>query len=406
MFFVLIFDLVKVHIALLGALGILLLIGVLTPLEVVSGFANQSVLTVAALFIVIGAIQETNFIKYLAKAILKEGKGNSWLTIKLMTIIAGLSAFLNNIPLVLLFTPIVKKWGIINHFSPSKLLIPLSYAAILGGMCTLIGTSTNLIVHALLKQNGYDGFGMFELAVVGVPSVVGGILYMGLYGHKHLPELTIRQSKGIDLKNIDQDHKRSKAWDGIAYVLFIIMIIVVSFQLISMLTGAMIVSIIFLFARIISLKEAIRSIPWQLLIVIGSALGLAEGLEKSGAAFFITEKMIAPISHFGPYALLIAIYFVTSIATEMITNNAAAVFVFPIALFMTEQMSLNLEPFAVAIAIAASASFATPIGYQTNLIVYEAGYYKFKHFIITGIPMKIIVMSISILLIPVFWPLT
>lgn len=406
MFFFLVFEWVKPHYAFLGAALILFFTGCVSFVDFANGFMNQSVVTIACLFIVITGIQRSTSISMLSDVVFKKSKSNSRLTLRFMFIVSSFSAFLNNTPIVLLFSPLIKKWGYLNNHPPSKLLIPLSYGAILGGMCTLIGTSTNLIVHAMLEQNDYSGFSMFELGLVGVPSAIAGILYMSFIGYKHLPELPLNESERLEYSSLHNEKRSLSFRDMLAYGLFIVMIILVSLQVISTLFGAIGTSILFIVTRIISIKKAFTSIPWSLLIVIGAAIGLGTALETSGAAQFITEKFITPVSLFGPIPLLIAIFLITSIITELITNNAAAVFIFPIALFIAEQMSYNFESFAVAIAIAASTSFATPIGYQTNLIVYEYGNYHFKHFFITGLPLKIIVMIISILLIPIFWPLT
>ncbi|MCA0987862.1 SLC13 family permease [Guptibacillus algicola] len=402
MFIVLMREWVRAHVAFISAVIILLLIGVISPLEALSGFLNQSVITVGALFVIISAIQKTSVIPFLTSKFTKTTNNGSSNNLKLMAIVSGMSGFLNNIPLVLLFSPIIRKWAIANKFHPSKYLIPVSYAAILGGMCTLIGTSTNLLVHSMLVQNGYEGFTMFELALVGIPSTTLVILYMSLYGYKVLPE--------IPYEEIAYPHNPTKKLtvskrELIIYFSFFIMLLCVSMQWVSMANGALVTCLAFLLLKVVTIKEAFRSIPWSLLAIIGSALGIAVALEKSGAAHAITNTFILPLSAFGPFPLLVAIYIVASVITEVITNNAAAALVFPIALYTTVQLGFNVEPYAVAIAIAASASFLTPFGYQTNLIVYEAGKYRFIDFVRAGLPVKIIVMCTTLYLIPIFWPL-
>ncbi len=402
MFIVLMREWVRAHVAFISAVIILLLIGVISPLEALSGFLNQSVITVGALFVVITAIQRTSIITYITSKISRSTNKGSNNNMKLMAIVSAMSGFLNNIPLVLLLGPIVRKWAIANKFYPSKYLIPVSYAAILGGMCTLIGTSTNLLVHSMLVQNGYSGFTMFELALVGVPSTIAVIIYMSVYGYKVLPEIPYEE---IDSPPRPIEKLTVSKRESFIYFSFFIMLLCVSLQWISMANGALITCLIFLLLRVVSVKEAFRSIPWSLLAIIGSALGIAVALEQSGAAHMMTNTFILPLSEFGPFPLLIAIYIVASVITELITNNAAAALVFPIALYMTEQLGFNVEPYAIAIAIAASASFLTPFGYQTNLIVYEAGQYRFFDFVRAGLPVKLIVMCTTLYLIPIFWPL-
>jgi di/tricarboxylate transporter len=155
--------------------------------------------------------------------------------------------------------------------------------------------------------------------------------------------------------------------------------------------------------RCITVVEARRSIELNVLVVIASALGISQALEKSGAAGFLAGNMVEMMQGFGPIGLLAAVYLSTSLMTELITNNAAAALIFPIAISSATQMGIDPIPFAVAVAIAASASFATPIGYQTNLMVYGPGGYKFTDFLKVGLPMNFAFMLVALVVIPQVW---
>ncbi|HXV28089.1 MAG TPA: SLC13 family permease, partial [bacterium] len=174
---------------LFGALCVLMLTGVVTPTEAFSGFSNPAMLTVGVLFIISAAIQNTgamnNFVSYFLGTSKKEGMPS--LMLRMTAPIAFLSAFINNTPIVVIFAPIVRKWAEKLNLAPSKFLIPLSFAAVLGGLCTLIGTSTNLVVHGLLIQNGMPGLSLFELAWIGIPCTLMGLLYLAFIGHRFLP---------------------------------------------------------------------------------------------------------------------------------------------------------------------------------------------------------------------------
>ena len=181
-----------------SALAILFLFGIISPSEAVKGFSNEGMLTVAMLFIVAGAVQQSGLLSQILTKALGYGKSPRSSMLKMMLPVSGLSAFLNNTPIVVMFTPIIRNWCKKRNISPSKFLIPLSYATIFGGTITLIGTSTNLIVHGLMIDNGFKGFSMFQLAVVAIPAAFIGIVYTCTIGYKILPE---RKSSDMMFEN-------------------------------------------------------------------------------------------------------------------------------------------------------------------------------------------------------------
>ncbi|RST76317.1 SLC13 family permease [Siminovitchia acidinfaciens] len=560
-----------------AALVSLMLFGILTPNEALSGFSNEGILTIAALFVLVSAVQNSKLVRNLPKLIFGKINTPPKAVFRMMLSIATLSSVLNNTPVVAMFTPIIKRWAQDNRFAPSKFLLPLSYAAIFGGMCTLIGTSTNLVVSTFLKNQGYQGFSMFELAYIGVPSTIVGVLYMTFIGQKILPSRnpeqdleqgesgkylvemkvesacpligkTIKQAQLRNLKGlyliavirkgrkifpvssdevlqsddhliftgvvsmifelekipgltlelgseVDLEHFRGSdihlsevvisknsmlshrtlkesqfrqrynaviiavfrngrrmeekigtivlkpgdvlftlsAYDfliknqgsskdfyftshvsqnndndfksHLSLGIFLCMIVSVTIGILPIVTASFVSVAVLLFLKCMTPREARRSIEWNLLILIGSSFGIAHALNKTGAAGYIAEAITREATPFGPVAVLAAVYLLTMLFTEIITNNAAAALVFPIAFSISQQMSLNPEPFAIAIAMAASASFSTPIGYQTNLIVYGPGGYKFSDYLKVGIPLNLLFMIVSIILIPQFWPL-
>ena len=181
------------------------------------------------------------------------------------------------------------------------------------------------------------------------------------------------------------------------------MVLCASLGILDIFRAAVLAVIILLLTRCLTAVEARRSMELNVLIIIACSLGISKALDKTGAANFIAEYLIAGAKNFGPVGLLAVIYFSTSLLTEVITNNAAAALVFPIAMSSALQAGLNPMPFAIAIAVGASASFATPIGYQTNLMVYGAGGYKFSDFLKVGIPMNLMFMVVSLTVIPMVW---
>jgi di/tricarboxylate transporter len=195
--------------------------------------------------------------------------------------------------------------------------------------------------------------------------------------------------------------RHERAW--VALLLLLAMVIVVTFEWVDMLTAAMIAGGLMILTRCCTGPEARRSVDWSVLIVIGAALGIGQALEASGAAKTIAQSLIG-LAGGNPWIVLLVVCFVTTLFTEMITNNAAAVLVFPIALSSAQSLGVNFMPFIMAIMIGASASFSTPIGYQTNLMVYGPGGYRFTDYLRIGIPLNLMIMAISVTLTPIIWP--
>lgn len=581
-------EIMGTDIILFTTLAILLLSGIISPEEAFSGFANQGMITVGILFIISRAIRNTGALNNLALKILKNDprkKKLPGLLLRMMIPVSAISAFLNNTPVVVLFVPMVKKWAEKINISPSKLLIPLSYAAIFGGVCTLIGTSTNLVVHGLMLENGLEGLTMFELAKVGIPCAIIGWIYLSLTGNKLLPdrkdtaylvgenrkeyvvemlvkkgceligqsieEAGLRNLKGlylleieregksiapasptekirlqdrlmfvgvtdavVDLQKIvglvsvaqdrfEQDFKsmqtnfieavisssspvigntikeynfrkrygagvvavhrngeriksrigdiKLKAGDTLLLIsaehfihrwkdsqdfylvstvssatpaafnkapiaIGILVLMVLTATLgrflpkiggvhINMLHAAMGALILLVLTGCIGLHQIKKAVRWDILITIACAFGISKGLQNSGAAEAVAGSMIKVVSYFGPVGVLAGVYLLTSVFTEIITNNAAAAFMFPIAYAAALKLNVDPHPFFIAIAIAASASFSTPIGYQTNLIVKGAGNYRFRDYFKIGIFLNLLFFVASIIIIPIFWEL-
>jgi len=556
----------------LAALGLLLAAGVLTPQEALAGFSNEGLVTVAVLFVVAAGLRETGGMARIAQRLLGAPTTVRRAQARLMLPLAVMSGFMNNTPLVAMMLPVVDDWARKARMSASKLMIPLSYATILGGTCTLIGTSTNLVVDGLLVRAGYPGLGMFEISWIGVPVALVGLAYVLCVGDWLLParqppvsvqddarrytvEMLVeagsplvgqtieaaglRRLPGmflieierqgdilpavgpeerlragdrlvfagivesvVDLQKIrgltpatnqvfklneprerralieavvsnscpligktvregefrsvydaviiavarngelvrkrigdielragdtlllearpsfvkDQRNSRDfflvsrleqgvvprhrKAWLAIA-ILFG-MAAVVTLDLMPVVTAAVVAAGLMIGTRCLDWTVARRAVDLQVILVIAATLGLGKALEVTGAAAAIAGALVQSAGGH-PWATLIVIYGVTMLFTELITNNAAAALVFPIALAAANALEVDLRPFAIAITMAASASFATPIGYQTNLMVLGPGGYRFSDYFRIGIPMSLLLWGIASFLIPRLW---
>lgn len=575
MFMSLLFELARPVIIVAFSLAAIIFLGILTPAEAVQGFSNIGMLTIALLFIIGGTVQKSELFSTFVHRLLGNNLNISVVLFRLMIPVTSLSAFINNTPIVTMLLGEIRNWCSKHGIKPSKLLIPLSYAAIFGGMITLIGTSTNLIIHGLMIDAGYEGYSLFQLAVVGLPAGIIGITYMATIGQRLLPnkdtpessvdskeylvEMVVEQNSPIightikqarlrnleglylfeiiregqiiapvtsneklkandrliftgqassvldlyqipglkhtvgktlkleDLlndnakiveiiipshsnlinKTIKQSqfrgrfdavviavHRKNERIKGkigdivikpgdsllliaghdfhdrcaysrdlylvdsnkvlspskltsfrslFAIFIMIAMILSAAFNLLSIFEAAILAVIALFISRCVTFEEAGRFIHLDILILIACSLGIGYAVEKTGAASWIAESIIQAIGDHRIILLLAAIYLITNIITELITNSAAAVIMFPIA--METALKSGVDPFAffVVITIAASAAFSSPIGYQTHLLVYGPGGYSFKDFLKVGIPLNLIYMLVTVALVSIIF---
>ncbi|MFA5940220.1 MAG: SLC13 family permease [Sinimarinibacterium sp.] len=561
------------ELVLLLSMLILLTLGVLGPKEALAGFANEGMITVAAMYIVAAGLRDTGAIDLVVQRLL--GRPNSTASAQLRVIAPtiGLSAFINNTPVVAAFLPAILAWAKRNKLTASKLLIPLSYAAILGGTCTLIGTSTNLVVNGLWTGEGHAGLGMFDIAWVGIPTAIAGTLYLMTIGRRLLPDRktgtsafenpreytvemmvesagplvgrtiaeaglrhlgrlfvveierdgsiipavgsterlladdrlvfagdieaivelqrirglraplngdasiskqaperklvevvistrcplinqTLRDSRfhtyygaavvavardgqrvrgglgDVVLKPADtlllearpvwvDRHRHSpdfllvsdvadsevprfdralRAWGVLAAV-----IVAATAGWTEMVTAALLGAGATLALGCVSLSAARRSIDTQVLLVIACSFALGKALETTGAAASIAQLLLT-IPGDNPWFVLALAYLMTMLLTEMITNNAAAVLMYPICMAAAKSLGVSPLPFVFAVMMAASASFSTPLGYQTNLMVFGPGGYRFTDFFKVGIPLQLLLWAVAVAIIPLVWP--
>lgn len=558
----------------LAGTAVLFVSGILSEEDALAGFSNPGMITVAVLYIVVTGLSQTGGMNWISQRVLGLPQSRNIALLRLMTPVMGMSAFLNNTPVVAMFIPVVSDWSRKLRISPSKLMIPLSYAAIFGGICTLIGTSTNLVVNGLLvAATDLPGLRLFDLALVGLPCAIAGMVYLYITHHWLLPnrkpvisetddvrqytvEMMVPTDSPLAGKSIEQaglrnlpglyvveiirdvqiipavspkeilqdgdrlvfigmidsivdlhrlrglqpatdevfklDTPRSErclieavvsntcplvgktiregkfrtqynavvlavARNGerlagkigsirlkpgdtllleananflsrqrisndfylvngipdseplrhekapLAMIILGVMVLLSALGIMSMLKAAVVASVAMLVTGCCSSVRAFRNIEWSVLLVIGAALSIGKALESTGAAGAIASSLIQ-FSGDNPWLALAIVYGVTNLLTEAVTNNAAAALIFPIALALSRNLDVSFMPFAIAIMIGASASFSTPIGYQTNLMVYGPGGYRFSDFMRVGLPLNGLFWAITVVLTPIFYP--
>lgn len=571
---VLIFTRLAPHYVLMGALTILSTSGVLTASEALSGFSNSGLVTVATMFVVAAGLHASGGIDLMVNKLLGRPRTARSALARLFLPVVPLSGFLNNTPVVATMIPAISAWCRRIDVAPSKLMIPLSYGAIMGGCLTMIGTSTNLVVNGQYQAlTGSDGFSLFSITKVGLPVAAAGILFMmfflprilpdrrankpfenmreftlevaidpngplvgltveaaGLrnlqrvylveidrgenivnaapsneeillggdrlvfageteaisdllringivasikpkkdapesYAERRLVEVVVSQhcasigetvrgsrfrdrygavvlavarngervagnlgsiiikpgdtlllearpafvarqkyNKDFlvinDLETVQPRHDKAL----LAWAILIALVLAAGLGITSMLNASLIGASAMLVTGCLSINQAEKSLDLGVLITIGASFALGAALEKTGVASVLAANIVS-LSGGRPWLLLILAYITVSVMTEMITNNAAALIMVPIVLAITAQAGLNPEPFMFAVMMAASASFATPLGYQTNLMVYGPGEYRFSDFAKAGIPMSLFIGAVTLTVLIIGWDL-
>jgi di/tricarboxylate transporter len=559
-----------------GAVVLLAALGIIAPEDAFGGFANSGMLTVAALFIVAAGLRETGVMEFVGERFLGHVETEGKALLYMAAVLIPSAMVLNNTPKVALLVPVLISWCRKRRISPSRLLMPLSFLSILGGTCSLVGTSTNLVVQGLLIKSGLRPMSMFEIGYVGLPCALLGATYLltlgrrllpdrkelieqleasrreylvemlvqpgcrlvgktiGAAGLRHLPGLflieigrgsevvgpvgpdetiqvndrlvftgivgtiidlekipglvpaadahyevlpvkqrgrtlgeavispssplvgqTVREAdfralydaavvavhrNGSRLTNkvgdielhagdtlllqVGPDFTRAyrnnpdfylvsdvedsrpvrydRAWAAV--VIFAAMIAAFVSGKIDIVLAAFLAAGGMVASGCISAGDARKSIDWPVLLAIGGSFGMGKALEVSGVAKLFAEQLVQVTRPWGPTATLAAIYFGTMVLNELISNNAAAALAFPFCLESARLLQVNERPFIMAVTLAASYAFASPIGYQTHMMVFGPGGYRFSDFVRVGVPLNLLMMIAAVILVPLIWP--
>lgn len=554
-------------------LGAMLLSGIISPEEAIGGFSNPATVTVGAMFVLSAGLFKTGAVNFVGLMLARLGRINYWLVVIVLMLTVGLlSAFINNTAAVAIFLPVVLAIGRDTGVAAGRLLMPLSFASMFGGVCTLVGTSTNILVSSIAERHGLAPFGMFEMSHLGLIFFAAGSAYMLLVGIRLIPNrvgnaklgpffgsgnylieirleaearsvgktlaespllqdvsiqgvevfrggkilneptdqillqvndhlklrcdlenfcklkerrgITLRHGNDryvseeavlveavvapgstldgrslkqarfrsrygltalavrhrsrvmrddlesmqlragdvllfeIELPNLEQlredktfvlvtqvglpTFRKSRMMIGITIVVGVVLSAATG--LVPIVAGSIVGCILMILTRCLTLEEAYTAINWQVIFLLAGVLTLGIALETSGAAKLMGGFLVKTAGAFGPTVLVSALYLATSLLTEMMSNNATAALLAPIAIAAAETMGIDSRPFLMAITFAASASFMTPVGYQTNTLIYGPGQFRYADFLMVGTPLNIIFWVLATIFIPRFWP--
>jgi di/tricarboxylate transporter len=567
----------SVDLVALMVMTLLLLLGLVTPEQGIAGFSNTATVTVGAMFILSGGLYRSGAVNFAGAMLTRLGRSSIWIALILIMIgIGAISAFMNNTAAVAIFLPIVVGTAKALKVNPGRLLMPLSFASMFGGVCTLIGTSTNILVSSMAEQHGQAAFGMFEMTKLGLIFFAVGMAYMLLIGVRLIPErtgsaelgeqygmaeyllevvvgaeaksvghpigssplvkdvevdvldlfrgeeripfppaalviqagdvlrlranvaditalqerqgITIRpKAKWISRRLMDgptrqvevvlaphtrlegrslrearfaatfggmvlairqrgrlmhealedttlqagdallveapaeavnvlrqspdfvlvtdlevPEWRREKILPAVAIIAAVVA--TATMGLLPILVAAITGCILMVLTRCLSLDEAYEAIDWKVIFLLAGILTLGQAMDNSGTASFLAGLMVDAVGGLGPVALVSAFYLLTTLLTSAMSNNATAVLLAPVAIATAASLGVDPRPLLMAVAFAASASFMTPMGYQTNTMIFTAGGFRFMDFVRVGTPLTLIFWVLATIFIPIFWP--
>ncbi|WP_333590852.1 SLC13 family permease [Brevundimonas sp.] len=448
---VLIHGRMRADVVALSGAAVLMMLGVVRPVEVQGAFASPALIALGGLFVIAYAIELSGLLGLLireaTKLAARFGSSGIW---AVLGVCGGLGGFLNNTPVVVLAAPLVRDVAKSLKLSPKRFLMPLSHLTVLGGLLTLIGTSTNLLVNDMARNAGQPVFSLFEITPVGLCLAITGGLWLFLVSSRQL-------GAGVAADEAEQrrlaeeqeraeararENRRRKFWfrlprlgetrnqeDGsgdaqlghvelfqaadrpfdprrsaIALTVFVLVIAVAGLGWAPIASSAFAGAVALILLRVLTPEEAYAGLRPEILLLIAGMVVIGIAFEVTGLAQAGADVLITVMRPFGPLTALIVLYGVTLFATELLSNATVAVLVTPIAVALAGSLGVDPRPFLVAVMMAASAAFATPFGYQTNVLVYQMAGYSYMDFVKVGLPLNLITWAAAMVAIPIFFP--
>ncbi len=417
----LIFERGRADVVALTGAAVLLVSGAVRPVEVQSAFASPAIIALASLFVIAYAMELSGLLDTAIHRGIALGKRFGRAGIWYMIGICGAaSAFLNNTPIVVLSAPVIRDVATALKLKPQTFLMPLSYAAVMGGCCTLIGTSTNLLVNDMARVSGQPNFGMFEMTPVGLWIALAGGLYLVLIGQRLLArahpdgevgdmpdkpgEAGLAGGQLGTVQAFAKDRKLQLGKAVIAGLVFIGVITAAALNVAPIAACAFAGAVLLILLRVLSADEAYQGLRPEVLMLIAGMVVLGIALEETGLAGSATRWMVGGLDNLPPLWALIGLYGATLFLTELLSNATVAVLITPLAVSLAQSLGVSPRPFLIAVMMAGSASFATPFGYQTNVLVYQMGRYNYVDFLKVGLPLNIVTWAAGVIAIQHYFP--
>ena len=384
----------------------LVLTGVLDLKQTFAGFIDSNVILFVAMFIVGGALFETGMANKVGGVITHFAKTEKQLIFIIMVVVGVMSGFLSNTGTAAVLIPVVIGVAAKSGFTRSRLLMPLVFAAALGGNLSLIGAPGNLIAQSALQNIG-SGFGFFEYAKVGLPMLVCGILYFLTIGYKFLPNNS--NSSEVGSIGEQRDYSHVPRWKQIlSLVVLIATILGMIFEKqtgISLTVAGCIGALVLVITGVLTEKQAYKAIDSQTIFIFGGTLALAKALEMTGAGKLVADQVIGLLgNNSSPFMLLVVVFALSVVMTNFMSNTATVALLVPVSLSIAAGMGADPRAVLMARVIGSSCAYATPIGMPANMMVLSAGGYKFVDYAKSGIPLIIVSTIVSLILLPILFP--
>ena len=384
----------------------LVITGVLNVNDAFSGFINSNVILFVAMFIVGGALFETGMANEIGSLVTKFAKSERGLIVAIMVIVGVMSGFLSNTGTAAVLIPVVIGIAAKSGYKRSRLLMPLVFAAAMGGNLSLIGAPGNMIAQSALDPLGLS-FGFFEYAVVGLPILIAGILFYATIGFRILPNHDTEEDDSIFDET--QDFGSVPKWKKVLSLVILIatlmgMIFEEQIGVKLCITGC-VGALLLILTGVISEKDALKSIDLKTIFLFGGTLSLAKALEVTGAGELIADKVIGALGdHPSPVFFTLVVFLLCCVMTNFMSNTATTALMAPICLSIAQGMGADPRAVLMACVIGGSCAYVTPIGMPANTMVVGAGNYKFIDYVKSGLPLIVIATVISMIILPIAFP--
>mgnify|MGYP000939612084 FL=1 len=398
-------EIIPLAVTAMGAAIALGLLGVLTPKEVFSGLSNSTVVLFAGMFVIGAAMFQTGLAQWIGIAVVKKsGTNERALMIALMTITIVLSSVSSNTATVACLMPVVVQICAAAKIPVSPQLMALAVAANVGGTITMIGTPPNILMSATLQANGLQPFGFFEFAWIGIPLSIVGILYMLSIGYKLCPRHEVKVEGEAKTEEGPKDKKKMMICLAILLCVIVAMVLAKDIN-VPMQTSAIIGALACVLTGCLSEKQAYAGIDWTTIFLFAGMLPLASAMDKSGAGKLIAEFVVGLMGASpSPIVIVIAMFILSCGLTQFMSNTAAAALLAPIGISIAQSIGASPYPVIMAIGIAASCAFTTPVATPPNTLVLGPGQFRFMDYVKVGLPLVIISLGVCAIVIPLVWP--